>query len=114
MSSCCAVTLNAACNFKISHLSYIGLLISKIFCIDLKQMNFFEEWNMALGQLKELIYIKLLSIHLHVCQDYHLSKGRGSLVSFLVVCSCFSNLDENKACVCGLSKLLFKIQLRSS
>lgn len=50
----------------------------------------------------------------NVCQDYHLSKGRGSLASFLVVCSCFSNLDENKACVCGLSKLLFKIQLRSS
>lgn len=49
-----------------------------------------------------------------VCQDYHLSKGRGSLVSFLVVCSLFSNLEENKACVCGLSKLLFKIQLRSS
>lgn len=46
----------------------------------------------------------------NVCQDYHLSKGRGSLVSFLVVC----NLEENKACVCGLSKLLFKIQLRSS
>lgn len=52
MSSCCAVTLNAAFNFKISHLSYIGLLISKIFCIDLKQMNFLEEWNMDLGQLK--------------------------------------------------------------
>lgn len=46
----------------------------------------------------------------NVCQDYHLSKGRGSLASFLVVCSCFSNLDENKACV-GFQNFYLKFNL---